>query len=116
MLKVTNKASRRTCGVTQRSPKPAVVQMMERGETPGFWRPMPTDAQREAGCVAHGGVFAAWRELAFAMAGSGACEDHQAAVEMAYFVGASVTGKNSVNCNDAEPPGSSTRSVLRMFS
>ncbi|CAB3780283.1 relaxase/mobilization nuclease domain-containing protein [Paraburkholderia caffeinilytica] len=83
-----NATSRRTRGVTQRYPKPAVVHMMERGETPSFWRLLPTDVQREAGWVAHGGVFAAWREVAYAMATSGARGDREMAVEMAYFVGA----------------------------
>lgn len=83
-----NATSRRTRGVTQRYPKPAVVHMMERGETPGFWRAVPTDAQRETGWIAQGGVFSAWRAMAFAMAGSSAREDRELAVDMAYFVGA----------------------------
>jgi hypothetical protein len=83
-----NATSRQTRGVTQRYPKPAVVHMMERGETPGFWRAVPTDAQRETGWVAQGGVFAAWRAMAFAMARSSAREDRELAVDMAYFVGA----------------------------
>jgi relaxase-like protein len=70
-----NATSRRTRGVTQRYPKPAVVHLMERGETPSSWRPVPTDVQRETGWAAHGGVFAAWREMAFAMAGSRVRED-----------------------------------------
>jgi hypothetical protein len=48
---------------------------------------LPTDAQRDAGWVTHGGVFAAWREMAYAMARSRAREDRAMAVEMAYFVG-----------------------------
>ena len=82
-----NATSRRTRGVTQRYPKPAVVHMMERGEMPAFWRAVPTDAQRETGWVAQGGLFAAWRAMAFAMAGSSAREDRELAVDMAYFVG-----------------------------
>ncbi len=83
-----NATSRRTRGATQRYPKPAVVHMMERGETPSFWRAVPIDAQREVGWVAHRGVFAAWREMAFVMAGSSAREDRELAVDMADFVGA----------------------------
>jgi hypothetical protein len=83
-----NATSRRTRGVTQRYPKPAVVHMMERGETPDFWRPVPTEAQRKAGSVVHGRVFATWRELACTMAASGAREDREMAVNMASFVGA----------------------------
>ncbi|MFM0128300.1 relaxase/mobilization nuclease domain-containing protein [Paraburkholderia sediminicola] len=83
-----NATSRRTRGVTQRYPKPAVVHLIERGEAPSFWRAVPTDAQRAAGWVACGGVFAAWREAAYAMARSSAREDRELAVEMAYFVGA----------------------------
>lgn len=83
-----NATSRRTRGVIQRYPKPAVVHMMERGETPSFWRPVQTDAQSEAGWVAHGGVFAAWREVAYAMAASGARGDREMAADTAHFVGA----------------------------
>ena len=83
-----NATPRRARGVTQRYPKPAVVHMIARGETPRQWTPLPTDAQRDAGWVAHGGVFAAWREMAYAMAKSRAREDRAMAVEMAYFVGA----------------------------
>ncbi|WP_421375202.1 relaxase/mobilization nuclease domain-containing protein [Paraburkholderia sp. DD10] len=101
-----NATSRRTRGVTQRYPQPAVVHMMERGETPGFWRAVPTDAQREAGWVAHGGVFAAWREVAFAMARSSAREDRAMAVDMAYFVGAMPVQRDrpaAERGRDAEP-------------
>ncbi|MFM0180729.1 hypothetical protein PQR37_12130 [Paraburkholderia nemoris] len=83
-----NATCRRTRGVTQRYPKPAVVHMMNRGETPRFWRLFPTDVQREAGWIAHGGVFAAWREVAYAMAASEAHGDRQIAVDVASFVGA----------------------------
>ncbi|VWB62912.1 DNA relaxase/nickase, TraS/VirD2-like protein [Burkholderia lata] len=82
-----NATPRRVRGVTQRYPKPAVVHMIARGETPRHWKPLPTDAQRNAGWGAHGGVFAAWREMAFAMARSRTREDRVMAVEMAYFVG-----------------------------
>ena len=44
-----NATPRRARGVTQRYPKPAVVHMIARGETPGYWKPMPVDAQRDAG-------------------------------------------------------------------
>ncbi|CAG4911051.1 relaxase/mobilization nuclease domain-containing protein [Paraburkholderia saeva] len=83
-----NATPRRARGVTQRYPKPAVVHMIARGETPRHWAPLPTDAQRDAGWIAHGGVFAAWREMAYAMAKSRTREDRAMAVEMAYFVGA----------------------------
>ena len=83
-----NATSRRTRGVIHRYPKPAVVHMTKRGETPRFWRAFPTDAQRETGWIAQGRVFAAWRAMAFAMAGSRAREDRELAVDMAYFVSA----------------------------
>ncbi|CAG4896823.1 relaxase/mobilization nuclease domain-containing protein [Paraburkholderia saeva] len=83
-----NATPRRARGATQRYPKPAVVHMIARGETPSHWAPLPTDAQRDAGWIAHGGVFAAWREMAYAMAKSRTREDRAMAVEMAYFVGA----------------------------
>ena len=82
-----NATPRRARGVTERYPKPAVVHMIARGERPRYWKSLPTDAQRDAGWVAHGGVFAAWREMAYAMARSRAREDRAMAVEMAYFVG-----------------------------
>ncbi|MBN3786582.1 relaxase/mobilization nuclease domain-containing protein [Burkholderia sp. Ac-20353] len=82
-----NATPRRARGVTQRYPKPAVVHMIARGETPRNWKPLPTEAQRDSGWVAHGGVFAAWREMAYAMARSRTREDRAMAVEMAYFVG-----------------------------
>ncbi|HDR9172994.1 TPA: hypothetical protein QDB23_000172 [Burkholderia vietnamiensis] len=82
-----NATPRRARGVTQRYPKPAVVHMIARGKTPRYWTLLPTDAQRDAGWVSHGGVFAAWREMAYAMARSHVREDRAMAVEMAYFVG-----------------------------
>jgi hypothetical protein len=82
-----NATPRRARGATQRYPKPAVVHMIARGERPKYWKALPTEAQRDAGWVAHGGVFAAWREMAYAMARSRAREDRAVAVEMAYFVG-----------------------------
>ncbi|WP_175824493.1 relaxase/mobilization nuclease domain-containing protein [Burkholderia cepacia] len=82
-----NATPRRARGVTQRYPKPAVVHMMARGETPRYWKPLPTDAQRDTGWVAQGSVFTAWREMAYAMARSRVREDRAMAVEMAYFVG-----------------------------
>ena len=82
-----NATPRRARGVTQRYPKPAVVHMLARGETPRHWTPLPTSAQRDAGWRGHGGAFAAWREMAYAMAKSRAREDRAMAVEMAYFVG-----------------------------
>ncbi|EDT04232.1 putative DNA relaxase/nickase, TraS/VirD2-like protein [Burkholderia ambifaria IOP40-10] len=83
-----NATSRRVRGVTQRYPKPAVVHMIARGVTPMHWKPLATDAQRDAGWVARGGVFAAWREMAYALARSRVREDRAMAVEIAYFVGA----------------------------
>ncbi|QNB16164.1 relaxase/mobilization nuclease domain-containing protein [Paraburkholderia tropica] len=82
-----NATPRRARGVTKRYPKPAVVHMIARGEMPRYWKPLPTDTQRDAAWVAHGGVFAAWREMAYAMARSREREDRVMAVEMAYFVG-----------------------------
>ncbi|MBE2966592.1 relaxase/mobilization nuclease domain-containing protein [Burkholderia cepacia] len=82
-----NATPRRVRGVTQRYPKQPVVHMVARGETPRYWKSMPTDAQRDAVWGAQGGVFTAWREIAYAMARSGVREDRAMAVEMAYFVG-----------------------------
>ncbi|RQS50253.1 MULTISPECIES: relaxase/mobilization nuclease domain-containing protein [unclassified Burkholderia] len=83
-----NATHRRARGITQRYPKQAVIHTVARGETPRYWRPFPTDAQRDARWVAQGGVFTAWREMAYAMARSRVREDRLTAVEMAYFVGA----------------------------
>ncbi|KWF91488.1 DNA polymerase [Burkholderia cepacia] len=82
-----NATPRRARGVTQRYPKPAVVHLVARGETPRYWNPMQTNAQRDAGWIAQGVVFDAWREMAYAMARSRAREDRAMAIEMAYFVG-----------------------------
>ncbi|QTO23254.1 relaxase/mobilization nuclease domain-containing protein [Burkholderia seminalis] len=82
-----NATLRRVRGVTQRYPKQPVVHLVARGDTPRYWKSMPTDAQRDAVWVAQGGVFTAWREIAYAMARSGVREDRAMAIEMAYFVG-----------------------------
>ena len=81
-----NATSRLTRGTTQRYPKQAVVHMVARGEAPRYWRAAANDTQRRAGWQAQGGVFAAWREVARAMAGSHSLEDRQMAVEVADFV------------------------------
>ncbi|MGU7811657.1 relaxase/mobilization nuclease domain-containing protein [Burkholderia sp. AW49-1] len=82
-----NATPRRARGITQRYPKQAVIHMVARGETPRYWKSLLTDAQRDARWVAQGGVFTAWREMAYAMARSRVREDHLMAVEVAYFVG-----------------------------
>ncbi|RQR75247.1 relaxase/mobilization nuclease domain-containing protein [Burkholderia sp. Bp9015] len=89
-----NATQRRVRGVTQRYPKQPVIHMVARGETLRYWKSMPTDAQRDAEWVAQGGVFAAWRAMAYAMARSGAREDRAMAVEMAYFVGSMPVQRN----------------------
>ncbi|MDS0858642.1 hypothetical protein NUV25_13090 [Burkholderia pseudomultivorans] len=81
-----NATPRRARGATQRYPKPAVAHMIARGESPMYWKSLPTEAQREAGWMAHSAIFAAWREMAYAMARSRAREDRTTALEMAYFV------------------------------
>ena len=82
-----NATPRLARGVTQRYAKPSVVHMIARGETPRYWKPLPTETQRDARWAAHGGVFVAWRQMAYAMARSRMREDRAMAVEMAYFVG-----------------------------
>ncbi|MFT4433141.1 relaxase/mobilization nuclease domain-containing protein [Caballeronia sp. 15715] len=81
-----NATSRRTRGAARRYPKQAVVYMLERGETPRYWRAVATDTQRRAGWEAHFGVFAAWREMALAMAASRETDDRRLAVEIVDFV------------------------------
>lgn len=81
-----NATSRRTRGAAHRYPKQAVVHMLERGETPRYWRAVATDAQRRAGWEAHYGVFAAWREMAQAMAASREADDRRLALQMVDFV------------------------------
>ncbi|TDN67161.1 relaxase/mobilization nuclease domain-containing protein [Paraburkholderia sp. BL10I2N1] len=81
-----NATSRRTRGATQRYPKQAVVRMLDRGETPRYWRPVVSGTQRRAAYGAHGGVFAAWREIARAMAASEEPADRKIAVGIADFV------------------------------
>ena len=81
-----NATSRLTRGVTRRYPKQAVVHMLACGETPRYWRAAANDTQRRAGWQAQGGVFAAWREVARAMAGSHSLEDRQMAIAVVNFV------------------------------
>lgn len=81
-----NATSRLTRGTTQRYPKQAVVHMAARGQAPRYWRAVANDTQRCAGWQAQGGVFAAWREVARAMAKSHSLEDRKMAIEVANFV------------------------------
>jgi hypothetical protein len=81
-----NATSRLTRGTTQRYPKQAVAHMAARGEAPRYWRAVADDTQRRTGWQAHGGVFAAWREVAQAMATSHSLEDRQMAIDVVNFV------------------------------
>ncbi|KLU20654.1 DNA polymerase [Caballeronia mineralivorans PML1(12)] len=81
-----NATSRLTRGATQRYPTQAVVHMVAHGETPRYWRAAANDTQRRAGWQAQSSVFAAWREVARAMAGSHSLEDRQMAIEVVNFV------------------------------
>ena len=81
-----NATSRRTRGAARRYPRQAVVHILDRGETPRYWRAAATDTQRRAGWEAHYGVFAAWREMALAMAASREADDRRLAVEIVDFV------------------------------
>jgi hypothetical protein len=81
-----NATSRLTRGTTQRYAKQAVVHMAARGEAPRYWRAVADDTQRRTGWHAHGDVFAAWREVAQAMATSRSLEDRKMAIEAANFV------------------------------
>lgn len=83
-----NATSRRTRGIIKRYPKPAVVHMLDRRETPRFWSSIRSPTQREAGWVAHSGVFAVWREVALAMARSRVIGDRDTAAQIVHFVGA----------------------------
>ncbi|SEA59727.1 relaxase/mobilization nuclease domain-containing protein [Paraburkholderia sartisoli] len=81
-----NATSRRTRGATHRYPKQAVMHLLDRREVPRYWRAVATDAQRRAGWAAHYGVFAAWREMAQAMAASREVDDRRLAMEIVDFV------------------------------
>ncbi len=65
-----NATPRRTRGATQRYPKQGVKHMLARGEVPMYWQAVANAEQRQAGWQSHDGVFAAWREIAQAMAAS----------------------------------------------
>lgn len=81
-----NATPRRTRGVTQRYPKQGVAHILARGEVPMYWQAVANAEQQQAGRQSHGGVFAAWREIAQAMAVSPARPDREMAVGIADFV------------------------------
>jgi hypothetical protein len=81
-----NATPRSTRGATQRYPKQGVVHMLARGEAPTYWRPVTNAEQRQARWQSHDRVFAAWREIAQAMAVSSARLDREMAVGIADFV------------------------------
>jgi hypothetical protein len=60
--------------------------MLARGEVPMYWQAVASTEQRQAGWQSHDGVFAAWREIAQAMAASPARLDREMAVGIADFV------------------------------
>ncbi|MFL9989189.1 relaxase/mobilization nuclease domain-containing protein [Paraburkholderia sediminicola] len=82
-----NATPRRTRGVTKRYPKQGVAHMLARGETPMYWQAVASAGQRQAGWKSsRDGVFAAWREVAQAMAASPARADRAMAVGIVDFV------------------------------
>jgi hypothetical protein len=81
-----NATSRRIRGQTRRYPKQAIVHMMDRGETPKYWRAAATEEQGRVDWAAHFGVFDMWREMARVMAASPASGDRRTAVEIVDFV------------------------------
>jgi hypothetical protein len=60
--------------------------MLARGEKPMYWRAVANAEQRQAGWQSDDSVFAAWREIAQAMAASLAKPDREMAVGIADFV------------------------------
>lgn len=82
-----NATPRRTRGSTQRYPSQGVTHMLARGEVPTVWQAVTSEAQRRAARKSHDDVFAAWRELARAMAASPSRADRAMAVGIADFVG-----------------------------
>jgi hypothetical protein len=60
--------------------------MLDRGETPRHWCAVATGAQRRVSWEAHYDVFAAWREMAQAMAASREAGDQRLSVEIVNFV------------------------------
>jgi hypothetical protein len=67
-------------------PKQGVAHILARGEVPMYWQAVANAEQQQAGRQSHGGVFAAWREIAQAMAVSPARPDREMAVGIADFV------------------------------
>ena len=98
-----NATPRRVRGVTQRSPKSAVVYILARGVTPRYWDPLPTSAQRDRARDLPGEVLLAWREMAVAMARSPAREDRAMAVETAHFVACMPVQRERLDSLHAHP-------------
>lgn len=81
-----NATPRRVRGATQRYPKQGVAHMLARGEVPMYWQAVASAEQRQAAWKSHDGVFAAWREVAQAMASSSAGSDREMAIGITDFV------------------------------
>jgi hypothetical protein len=82
-----NATPRRTRGVRQRYPKQGVAHMLARGEVPMYWQVAASKEQRQTGWKTHSSVFAAWREIARAMAMSPGRGDRSMAIGITDFVG-----------------------------
>jgi hypothetical protein len=81
-----NATHRRVRGAAQRYPKQGVAHMLARGEVPMYWQAVASAEQRQAAWKSHDGVFAAWREVARAMASSRAGSDREMAIGITDFV------------------------------
>lgn len=81
-----NATPRLARGQARRFPKQAVVHMVARGDTPGYWWPELDEPARRALWAAHAGTFEAWRGVAHAMAGSQSADDRSLAEVIADFV------------------------------
>jgi hypothetical protein len=109
-----NATPRRTRGVTQRYPKQSVAHMLARGETPRHWQAVVSSEQRQAGWQSHDGVFAAWREIARALAVSHAASDREMAVEMTDFVRAMPVQRDAAHVIDHQQQKASVEQEPRM--
>jgi hypothetical protein len=91
-----NATPRRVRGETRRYPDQAVRHMLERGESPMYWKPAVNKQQGQVGWQAHDRTFAAWREVARAVAASPTGADRAMAIGIVEFVRAMPVQQDAV--------------------
>lgn len=91
-----NATPRRVRGETRRYPDQSVRHMLERDESPMYWKPAANEQQRQAGWHAHAQTFAVWREVARTAATSPVGADRAMAVSIVEFVRAMPVQRDAV--------------------